>query len=81
MKTHAQKITRSHDRVIAGVIGGFADYYDVEPTLLRLAAVFMAVATGLIPALVTYGVAVVLVPGASHPRSSDLAAPASPGAE
>lgn len=31
-----RKLYRSNDRVIGGVCGGFADYMDVDPTVVRV---------------------------------------------
>jgi phage shock protein C len=36
--THEQRLYRSQrDRLVAGVAGGLADYFGVDPTLVRLA--------------------------------------------
>ncbi len=39
---------------IAGVCAGFADYFDMDPTLMRLLWVLITFITGIIPGLVTY---------------------------
>lgn len=39
-----RRITRSTDRKVAGVCAGIAEYLDVDPTLVRLAVVVMALA-------------------------------------
>ena len=31
-----ERLTRSNDRMLSGVAGGIADYFDVDPTLVRL---------------------------------------------
>ena len=36
-----KRLTRSNDRVIAGVCGGLAEYMDVDPTVVRLAYVIL----------------------------------------
>ena len=74
-------ISRSDDRVIAGVLGGFADYFGVQPTILRLAAIFLIVATGLVPGVVTYGAAVVLMPGPSQTQGREITPSAPRAAE
>jgi phage shock protein C len=39
----AQRLTRSEtDKVIAGVCGGLAEYFDVDPTIVRVVAVILA---------------------------------------
>lgn len=50
------------DRKILGVCGGFGQTYDVDPTLIRLITVFMCIATGILPLLITYIAAWFIVP-------------------
>ena len=50
------------DKKVAGVFGGIGELYSVDPTLLRLIAVFLGVATGLLPFLVTYFIAWIIIP-------------------
>ncbi len=50
------------DKKIAGVCGGIGETYNIDPTLIRLAFVLAALATAIIPVLVTYIVAWVIVP-------------------
>lgn len=41
----SKKLTRSNDRVIAGVCGGIAEYLDFDPVLVRIAYAFLTVFT------------------------------------
>ena len=50
------------DRKIGGVCGGIAEYFELDPTLVRLAAVVACLITGLIPLLIGYLVAWAIVP-------------------
>ena len=50
------------DKKIAGVFGGMGEIYDVDPTLLRLGAVLLAFCTAVVPALVTYIIAWIIIP-------------------
>ena len=50
------------DRKIGGVCGGIAEYFDLDPTLVRLAAVVACLITGLIPLLIGYLIAWAIVP-------------------
>ena len=50
------------DSKIFGVCGGIGQTYDVDPTLIRLAWVFLCVITGVLPLLLTYIVAWVIIP-------------------
>ncbi|TSC70878.1 MAG: phage shock protein C [Parcubacteria group bacterium Gr01-1014_46] len=50
------------NKIVAGVIGGLGEYYDVDPTILRLAYIIITIATGVFPAVVGYIIAVLIVP-------------------
>ncbi len=52
------------DRMIAGVIGGLAEYFAIDSALLRLVAALGILATGLFPGVVLYLIAVFIVPNA-----------------
>jgi phage shock protein C len=50
------------DKKIAGVCSGLAAYFDVDPTLVRLLVVTAALLTGVVPLLIGYAIAWVIVP-------------------
>ena len=50
------------DKKIAGIFGGIAEVYGLDPSLLRLVAIFLGVATGVVPMLVTYLVGWLILP-------------------
>jgi len=52
------------DKKIFGVCGGISETYDIDPTLIRLSMVFLCIATGIIPLLITYFVACIIMPKA-----------------
>jgi phage shock protein C len=56
------------ERMIAGVCGGLAEYFGIDPTLVRLLFVFAALAGG--PGLVIYLVMMVVVP--EKPASEEV---------
>ncbi len=45
------------NRSIAGVLGGFAEYLDMDPTLLRVIYVLVTFFTGIVPGVLAYLVA------------------------
>ena len=50
-----KKLTRSSsDKKLFGVCGGVAEYFDVDPTLIRVGFMAMAVFTVVVPVLVLY---------------------------
>lgn len=61
------------DKKIAGIFGGAAELYNLDPSLVRLLAVFIGVATGFLPLLITYLVGWFIIP--KGPTSVDLRTP------
>ncbi len=53
------------DKILAGVIGGIGEYVDIDPTVLRLVFIVLAILTGVVPAILGYIVAMVIIP--KHP--------------
>ena len=47
---------------ISGVCGGIGEIYNTDPTLIRLAFVFICLATGILPLLITYLIAWAIIP-------------------
>jgi len=58
------------DRVLAGVCGGIAEAYGSDPTAVRVLAVIIAILTGIVPMLVIYLAAAVLIPEATEGEAS-----------
>ena len=58
-----KKLYKSNtDKVFAGVMGGIGEYFDIDPTILRLAYVLITILTGIVPAIIAYFIAVIIVP-------------------
>lgn len=51
-----------NDRILAGILGGLGDYFELDPVLLRLAFIILLVVTGVFPFAVIYVVAIFIVP-------------------
>lgn len=52
------------DKKIFGICGGIGETYNLDPNLVRIIVVFLALSTGLIPMIITYIVARLLLPPA-----------------
>jgi phage shock protein C len=50
------------DKKIAGLCSGIAEAYRVDANIVRLAFVFLGVATGVVPLLVAYVVGWIIIP-------------------
>lgn len=62
-KTSPKKLyLSSKDKKLAGVCGGFGEYFGVDSTLIRLAWVFITLITGIVPGVVAYVVAAIVIP-------------------
>ena len=58
-----KKIYRSQkDKKVAGIFGGLGELFSIDPTLLRLAFVFIGLITGIFPAIIAYLVGWVIIP-------------------
>ncbi len=54
------------NRVISGICGGIGEMVNVDPTIIRLFAIFLTIITGLVPGIITYVVAIFVVPERPH---------------
>jgi phage shock protein PspC (stress-responsive transcriptional regulator) len=52
------------DSKILGVCGSIGETYDIDPTLVRLIIVFLCLSTGILPLLITYFIAWIIIPKA-----------------
>lgn len=68
-----KRIYRSRENVmVGGVLAGLAEYFDQDSTLWRLAFVVLLIATGLMPGLLIYIVAWILMPQAPEQPFTDV---------
>lgn len=58
-----KQIYLSSDKKFLGVCGGVADYFGIDPTLIRIAVASIALYTAVIPALIVYVVMSFVLPG------------------
>ncbi len=58
-----KRLMRSRaDRKIAGVCAGLAQHFDLDVTLVRILCLFITLATGVCPGVVTYLLAWIIIP-------------------
>lgn len=55
-------VRTQYDRKIAGVCGGIARYFNMDPTIIRLIVVVLALVTAIFPFLVGYLIAIFVIP-------------------
>ncbi len=59
-----KKLYLSPDKKFLGICGGVADYLNVDPTLIRIAVVCIALATAILPVTIAYVVLGLVFPAA-----------------
>ena len=57
------------DRIIAGVCGGIAEYFNVDPVLIRLLWIVVTL-MGIFPGVITYIIAWVIIPEAEEENTT-----------
>jgi phage shock protein C len=69
----AKKLYRVvHNKMLGGVCSGFAEYFDLDPSLVRLIFVALDLVTGLIPMFFFYIIAWIVIPaGVPVPAEPD----------
>ena len=62
-----KKLVRSSNKMLAGVLAGIADYFDIDATIVRLVYVALSVFSAGFPGLILYIIMVLLIPE-NHPN-------------
>ncbi len=57
-----KKLTKSTNKMIAGVCAGVAEYFDVDPTLVRVGYAALAVFSAGFPGLLLYIILALIMP-------------------
>jgi len=57
-----KKLTRSKNKMIAGVCGGIADYFGLDPTAVRVGYVLLSVFTAGFPGILAYIILAMIMP-------------------
>jgi phage shock protein C len=77
MSSEIRRLYRSiEEGRLAGVCGGIGVYFGIDPVFVRLGWVAATLLTGVVPGLVAYGVAWIIVP--REPLPVHVARPPSP---
>lgn len=58
-----KKLYRSYDnKMIAGVCGGIGEYFNVDPTIIRLAWVLLSLPMAIFGGIIAYVLAALIIP-------------------
>jgi phage shock protein C len=53
------------ERKISGICGGLAEYFNIDPVIVRLIVILLCLITGILPILIAYIVAHFIIPEGS----------------
>ena len=59
-----KKLVRSSNKVLAGVLGGIAEYFDTDATLVRICYVALTIFSAAFPGLLLYLIMLLIMPEA-----------------
>jgi phage shock protein C len=57
-----KKLYRSPNRVLAGVCGGVAEYFDVDPILIRVIYLVLSLFSAAFPGVLLYIILMIMIP-------------------
>lgn len=57
-----KKLTRSNDRKLLGVCAGIAEYFDIDPTLIRVLYACITVFTAFFTGIILYIMLALIIP-------------------
>lgn len=60
-----KKLTRSTNKVLCGVCGGIAEYFDLDPTVVRILYAALSLLSVGFPGLLLYIIMLILMPQAN----------------
>ena len=59
-----KQLTRSTDKMLAGVCSGIAEYFDLDPTLVRVCYAALTIFTTCFPGVLLYLLLILIMPAA-----------------
>lgn len=63
-----KRLTKSRDKILAGVFGGIAEYFNLDPAWIRIIGAAIILFTGVFPGVVLYVIAAIVMP---EPKRQD----------
>lgn len=61
-----KKLTRSKDRILAGVCGGLAEYLGIDATITRIGYVLFSILSAAFPGLIVYLILMLIMPNSEQ---------------
>ena len=57
-----KKLYRSNDKKLCGVCGGIAEYFELDPTIIRLLWILATLFTAAFPGVLAYIISALIIP-------------------
>lgn len=57
-----KKLTKSNNKTLCGVCAGIAEYFDLDPTLVRVGYVLLSIFSAAFPGLLLYIILALIMP-------------------
>ena len=61
-----KKLTRSKDRILAGVCGGMAEYFGIDATIVRIGYVLISILSAAFPCIIVYLILMLIMPNSEQ---------------
>ena len=61
-----KKLTRSKDRILAGVCGGLAEYFGIDATIARIGYVLISILSAAFPGIIVYLILMLIIPNSDQ---------------
>ena len=61
-----KKLTRSKDRILAGVCGGLAEYLGIDATIARIGYVLISILSAAFPGIIVYLILMLIMPNSEQ---------------
>lgn len=61
-----KRLTRSANKILGGVCGGIAEYFDIDPTLVRIAYAALSIFSAGFPGVLLYIIMLMLMPKSDY---------------
>ncbi len=61
-----KKLTRSQSRMLGGVCAGLAEYFDIDPTLVRVIYAALSVFSACFPGVMLYIILLIIMPNSEE---------------
>ncbi len=61
-----KKLTRSQNRMLGGVCAGLAEYFDIDPTLVRVIYAALSVFAACFPGVLLYIILLIIMPNSEE---------------